>query len=66
MRAFFTGYFAVCVRDIPYTMLELGLYETTQAAWRWAAGKPRLSAAERMAAAALTGAATGWITNPLD
>jgi len=66
VRAFFTGYFAVCVRDIPYTMLELGLYETTQAAWRWAAGKPRLSAAERMAAAALTGAATGWITNPLD
>ena len=24
---FFTGYSGVCARDIPYTMLELGLYD---------------------------------------
>jgi hypothetical protein len=30
---FFTGYSAVCYRDVPYTMLELGMYDTFKGAY---------------------------------
>lgn len=55
LRGFYTGFRAVCLRDIPYTMLELGLYESAQAAWRLLTRRSSLGARTRLAAAALSG-----------
>jgi len=27
LLGFYQGYFSICLRDVPFTMLELGLYE---------------------------------------
>jgi len=69
---FFTGYSGVCLRDIPYTMLELGLYENFKVFYlklknnRKGQTKTELSQFDIIAAAALTGGIAGYLTNPLD
>jgi solute carrier family 25 S-adenosylmethionine transporter 26 len=75
----YQGYFAVCLRDIPYTMLELGLYDNLKAAYqsyqngRWrrqnqdtTVTPPNLSLRDEVVIAAITGCITGFVTNPLD
>lgn len=66
LRGFYEGFWAVCLREIPYTMLELGLYETMQAFARRIRMKKDLNAVDKAACATATGTVTGWLTNPLD
>lgn len=66
MVGFYEGFWAVCLREIPYTMLELGLYETMQACVRHARAKAKLNAVDKAVCATITGTVTGWLTNPLD
>jgi hypothetical protein len=66
LGGFFTGYFATLVRDIPYTMLELGLYENFKAAFRYFRKTSDLSQRDELIAAALTGGITALLTTPLD
>lgn len=62
----FAGYYATLVRDVPYTMLELGLYENIKSAIRIITKKEDLRPNEELAAAAITGGITGFVTTPLD
>ena len=62
----FSGYYATLVRDVPYTMLELGLYENIKVAIRKYQKRQDLSQNEELSAAAITGAVTGYLTTPLD
>ncbi len=67
---FFTGYAGVCYRDVPYTMLELGLYDNLKSLYLKyknrsnAQAKP--SQIDEIVCAAFTGGITGYLTNPLD
>jgi len=74
-RAFFTGYSATLFRDVPYTMLELGLYDLLKSAAvkariRFSGGgssqKGSSRAFDELLAAAATGGLVGFATNPLD
>lgn len=74
LSGFFTCYSGVFLRDIPYTMLELGLYDNFKTLYlkmknrnskRGEPMKP-ISQVEEIIAAAITGGITGYITNPLD
>jgi len=62
----FAGYYATLVRDVPYTMLELGLYENIKYMMRKVNGRSTLTQQEELTAAAVTGGFTGFITTPLD
>ena len=62
----FAGYAATMLRDVPYTMLELGLYENIKSFIRFTQGKSTLTQQEELAAAAFTGGFTGFVTTPLD
>ena len=62
----FAGYYATMVRDIPYTMLELGLYENIKTLIRKVQKRENLTQQEELAAAAFTGGFTGFVTTPLD
>ncbi|EKX33184.1 hypothetical protein GUITHDRAFT_120626 [Guillardia theta CCMP2712] len=67
-RGFFQGYKATVVRDVPYTMLELGLYDNIKSLishFRKKEGNANSKVDDVLAAAAV-GGITGWITNPLD
>jgi solute carrier family 25 S-adenosylmethionine transporter 26 len=67
LPGFFVGYEAVCYRDIPYTVLELGLYEFFKNLIdnnRPAEQKP--AAWEDILAAFATGAIVAVVTTPLD
>lgn len=81
LGGFFAGYEAVLYRDIPYTMLELGLYEIfknqllnykTQQHHQHphtsasSSETPKLSTFDEVVAAAVTGAITAIATTPLD
>lgn len=66
----YQGYFSTLVRDVPYTMLELGLYENIKSAIQRFNQKNKnsnsLSQADELVAAAVTGGVTGFVTTPLD
>ena len=62
----FAGYSATMLRDVPYTMLELGLYENIKSLIRKFQNRSELTQQEELAAAAFTGGFTGFITTPLD
>lgn len=62
----FAGYSATMIRDVPYTMLELGLYENFKSMIRKAQKRETLTQQEELAAAAVTGGFTGFVTTPLD
>lgn len=73
ITGFFRGYSGVCLRDIPYTMLELGLYENFKNLYlklknrRSVDGKEsQITQFDEIVAAAVTGGITGYVTNPLD
>lgn len=51
-----TGYYATLIRDVPYTMMELGLYENIKSAIRRVRSKSELTQKEELMAAAVTGA----------
>ena len=50
-----TGYYATLIRDVPYTMMELGLYENIKTAIRKVKSKEDLTQKEELMAAAVTG-----------
>ena len=62
----FAGYYATMLRDIPYTIMELGLYENIKLAIRTFQNKSEASQTEELAAAAITGGITSFLTTPLD
>lgn len=62
----FSGYYATLVRDVPYTMLELGLYENIKTFLRKYKKTDTLTQTEELTAAAITGGITGFLTTPLD
>lgn len=69
---FFSGYAGVCYRDVPYTMLELGLYDNFKTLYlnfknRNAKNKDgRITQLDEIVCAAITGGITGYLTNPMD
>mmetsp|Transcript_6630 Transcript_6630/g.10944 ORF Transcript_6630/g.10944 Transcript_6630/m.10944 type:complete len:405 (+) Transcript_6630:50-1264(+) len=77
LSGFLNGYQGVCVRDIPYTMMELGLYDwikTTILASQQEENnedeseelRSTLDTSQEIMAAALTGGLAGFLTTPLD
>jgi solute carrier family 25 S-adenosylmethionine transporter 26 len=69
IRGFFVGYDGVCYRDVPYTMMELGLYEVFKA--KTAANSDDESsqatvAWQELAAASAVGTVAAFFTTPLD
>lgn len=62
----FAGYYATLVRDLPYTILELGMYENIKAAIRRRKNVKDLEQSDELLAAAITGGITAFITTPLD
>mmetsp|Transcript_10984 Transcript_10984/g.17905 ORF Transcript_10984/g.17905 Transcript_10984/m.17905 type:complete len:355 (+) Transcript_10984:72-1136(+) len=63
----FSGYYATLVRDVPYTMLELGVYENIKTFMRKLGNNGgELSGKEELTAAAITGAVAAFFTTPLD
>lgn len=65
-RGYYVGYTATLVRDVPYTMLELGLYDNLKRLIRYVTKRPQLSHSEELSAAAVTGGLTGFLTTPFD
>jgi len=72
-KGFFTGYSGVCLRDVPYTMMELGFYENFKSLYlkfknrnTEAGGEMKITQMDEIIAAAVTGGITGYLTNPLD
>ncbi|GAB5029597.1 s-adenosylmethionine carrier 1 [Nannochloropsis oceanica] len=66
LPGFFTGYKATLIRDVPYTMLELGLYENFKTLLKKYRKREELTTLEELSAAAVTGGLVGLLTNPLD
>lgn len=66
LGGFFVGYGATLLRDVPYTMLELGLYENIKSTIKKFQNRNTLTPVEELTAAAITGGFTGFVTTPLD
>lgn len=65
-RAFFTGYAATLVRDVPYTMLEFGLYSQLKKIIRNLLNRKSLTPKEEVIIGGVAGGCTGFLTTPLD
>lgn len=66
-RALYAGYSGTLLRDLPYTALELGTYQSLRAWFRHGQGEGTGSAAGRDGlAAAGAGALAAVLTTPLD
>jgi len=70
---FYSGYSGVCIRDIPYTMFELGIYDNLKAMYlkvknrNSAPGEVRpITQIDEILAAAISGGVTGYATAPFD
>lgn len=70
---FYSGYSGVCIRDIPYTMLELGIYDNLKSFYLKVKNKNAAPGEERpitqfdqIVAAAISGGITGYATSPFD
>lgn len=63
---FYQGYGATLLRDVPYTMLELGLYENIKLFMKKRANTSELGQRDEITAGAITGTITGLLTTPLD
>lgn len=70
---FFAGSSGVWIRDIPYTMLELGIYDNVKAlcvklrnAKNGGDEEGGSSQMDEIVSAALAGGITGYLTNPMD
>eukprot|EP00978_Attheya_sp_CCMP212_P041503 scaffold238830_cov52-Attheya_sp.AAC.1 len=79
LGGFFAGYLGVCLRDIPYTALELGLYDNLKSCYLKIKNPisnkdgsdssfehQPLTQMDEILAAALTGGITGYVTTPFD
>jgi len=74
LMGFFTGYSGVCLRDVPYTMMELGIYDNLKSMYiKWktrnsgdGSGEYKLTQWDEIIAAAITGGIIGYATAPLD
>jgi len=66
LGGFFVGYGATLLRDVPYTMLELGLYENIKTLIGTVQKRSSVSQNEELLAAAITGGFTSYVTTPLD
>jgi solute carrier family 25 S-adenosylmethionine transporter 26 len=71
VKGLFSGYYATLVRDVPYTMLELGVYENVKSFMRKmgsseGADERELTQNDELMAAAFTGAVAAFLTTPLD
>jgi solute carrier family 25 S-adenosylmethionine transporter 26 len=66
IKGFFAGYNALLVRDLPYTILELGLYENMKNAIRKLKQQDESTQTDELLAAAATGAIAAYFTTPLD
>lgn len=66
IQGLYTGYRATLMRDIPYTMLEFGLFAQFKRLLRAAVKRKQLSAQEEWAMGGLAGGCTGLLTTPLD
>lgn len=75
IMGFFTGYSGVCLRDVPYTMMELGIYDNLKSMYvKWKSGEVgwkegeeyKLTQWDEIIAAAITGGIIGYLTAPLD
>lgn len=62
----YTGYKATLMRDIPYTMLEFGLYSQFKKLLRLTLGKSKLSGSQELLMGGVAGGLTGFLTTPLD
>lgn len=70
---FYSGYSGVCIRDIPYTMFELGIYDNLKSLYlkvknrNSAPGEERpITQIDEILAAAISGGITGYATSPFD
>lgn len=63
---FYAGYSGVCIRDVPYTMLELGVYDNFKTLWMKFKNKSESNQWDELLAAAIAGGVTGFLTAPLD
>lgn len=71
---FYAGYSGVCLRDVPYTMMELGLYDNFKSLWLRLKNRNRssedgpapITQMDEIVAAGITGGITGYLSNPLD
>jgi len=55
LQGLFIGYYATLIRDVPYTMLELGVYENVKSLLRRVRKVEVLGRNDELAAAAFTG-----------
>lgn len=70
---FYAGYSGVCLRDIPYTMLELGIYDNFKEMYlkfknrnSKAGQQLKTTQFDEILAAAVSGGITGFLTAPFD
>lgn len=66
LRTMYTGYKATLARDIPYTMLEFGLYAQFKRVLRAMLAKDALTPGQELAVGGVAGGCTGFLTTPLD
>ncbi|KAA8495615.1 putative S-adenosylmethionine carrier 2, chloroplastic [Porphyridium purpureum] len=66
VRGFFAGYNALLLRDVPYTMLEFGLYAEFKALGRKLLKRDQLTAQQELMLGGAAGGVTGFLTTPLD
>lgn len=64
LLGFYAGYDGVLLRDIPYTVLELGLYDVFKNMFH--KKPPQLTVWQEIVAAAGAGGITAYVTTPLD
>jgi Mitochondrial carrier protein. len=63
---FYAGYSGVCLRDVPYTMLELGVYDNFKSMYLKFKNRTESNKWDELLAAAVSGGITGLLTAPLD
>jgi len=70
IKGFYSGYSGVCLRDVPYTMLELGIYDNLKSLYLKFKKKRdpdgKITQMDEIIAAAITGGITGILTTPTD
>ena len=63
---FYAGYSGVCLRDVPYTMLELGIYDNFKTMYLKFKNRTESTQLDELLAAAVAGGMCGFLTAPLD
>ena len=68
LQGYFAGYSGVFLRDVPYTALELGMYDLIKSFYlsKQTDASKTLKPTDEIMAAAITGGISGYITTPLD